>query len=55
MKFNLELKVWCSSDTEEECPDGSLVYCDIPYKGTTEYSTVRKHSCMKNFILGAKI
>ena len=22
------------------CPEGSLVYCDIPYKGTTQYSAV---------------
>lgn len=31
---------FCMDYSEFICPEGSLVYCDIPYKGTTQYSAV---------------
>lgn len=30
----------CMDYSEFQCSCGSLVYCDIPYKGTTQYSSV---------------
>ena len=30
----------CMDYSEFPCQEGSLVYCDIPYKGTTQYSAV---------------
>ena len=31
---------FCMDYSDFVCPTGSLVYCDIPYKGTTQYSAV---------------
>lgn len=31
---------FCMDYSEFVCPEESLVYCDIPYKGTTQYSAV---------------
>ena len=31
---------FCMDYSDFVCPDGSLVYCDIPYKNTTQYSAV---------------
>lgn len=30
----------CMDYSDFSCPGGSVVYCDIPYKGTTQYSAV---------------
>ena len=34
-----DVQFFCSSYNQVQIPENSLVYCDIPYKGTTEYST----------------
>lgn len=36
-----DVQFFCSSYDEVQIPDNSLVYCDIPYRGTTDYSTTK--------------
>ena len=33
------VEFWCGSYDSYEMPENSVIYCDIPYKGTTQYST----------------
>lgn len=35
-----DVKFFCVDYSDFVCPEGSLVYCDIPYKNTTQYSAV---------------
>lgn len=33
------VEFWCGNYNSLEIPKNSVIYCDIPYKGTTQYST----------------